>query len=236
MPQAEMNEASLKAAAKQFDLSVVFKLAMPRMGLRRIANLALVPSLTELDLSNNRLERIEGLECLESLKRLVLANNEIERIEGLQTLEALDTLQLQGNRVSNLDDVQCLTSLPGLRHLQLQSRGGEDRNPMCDHPAYRTAVRRMLPSLQTLDGERTVLADATLPPDATKALAELTFADPEPWLRDFDFGLPESTAAKPAALDQLKGTAEFETVLTECKRLSAKALSLVEDYKVRTPR
>uniref|UniRef100_A0A7S2IZZ9 U2A'/phosphoprotein 32 family A C-terminal domain-containing protein n=1 Tax=Haptolina brevifila TaxID=156173 RepID=A0A7S2IZZ9_9EUKA len=236
MPRdAEMTEASIKAAAKQFDLSVVFKLVMPRMGLRRICNLALVPNLTELDLSHNRLECIEGLDGLESLKRLVLANNEIERIEGVENLAALETLQLQGNRVSNLDDVQCLTSLPGLRHLQLQSRGGEERNPMCDHPAYRTAVRRMLPSLQTLDGERTVFGDAALPKDVGKAFADLTFADPEPWLRDFDFGLANGSASAPASAP-LKGTTEFESVLTECKRLSAKAQSLVDDYKVRTPR
>ena len=68
----------------------------------------------------------------------------------LDPLSNLQKLQLQGNRVSNLDDVQSLSALPCLRHIQLQVRGAgnEERNPMCDHPAYRSALRRMLPQLQ----------------------------------------------------------------------------------------
>ena len=57
-----ITENAIKAATKQFDLSLVFKLAMSNSGLRRIENLHLVPSLTDLDLSNNRIARIEGLE------------------------------------------------------------------------------------------------------------------------------------------------------------------------------
>ena len=44
--ETAMDESSIKAASKQFDLSCVFKLSMTRMGIRRIANLHLVPSLT----------------------------------------------------------------------------------------------------------------------------------------------------------------------------------------------
>ncbi len=234
MPKGNsITEATIKEAAKQYDLAVVFRLSMKGMGLRRIENLNLVPSLTELDLSSNNIARMEGLEPLESLKRLVLANNQIGRLEGVGSLDALETLQLQGNRISNLDDVQCLTPLPCLRHLQLQVRDGEggeaDRNPMCDNPAYRSAVRRMLPSLQTLDGERTALADVAMPPSTADALANLKFAEPEPWLKDFSW---ESESA----LGPLDGNQEFEQVLTECKRLSAKAGSLVDDYNARTPR
>ena len=58
-------------------------------------------------------------------------------------------------------------------------------NLLVDHPAYRSALRRMLPALQTLDGERTILADAALPGDASDALNALAFAEPEPWLKDF---------------------------------------------------
>ena len=234
-----MDEQSIKAASKQFDLSCVFKLNMPRMHLKRIENLSLVPSLTELDLSCNKISRMEGLDGLESLKRLVLSSNEIERIEGLESLDALETLQLQGNKITNLDDVQSLSSLPCLRHFQLQVRGGnaDERTPMCDHPAYRSALRRMLPQLQTLDGERVLLADAAMPKDAAAALAGLTFAEPEPWLKDFDFG-DDGTGA-PGAIDSLsdlKSAQGFDAALTECKRLSAKADSLIEDYKSRTPR
>eukprot|EP00900_Chrysochromulina_parva_P020281 jgi/Chrpa1/2887/Chrysochromulina_OHIO_Genome00012387-RA len=235
-----LDEASIKAASKQFDLSLCFKLSMPRMGIRRITNMDLVPSLTELDLSGNRLERIEGLHGLESLKKLVLSNNEIARIEGLEMLDALETLQLQGNRISNLDDVQCLTALSCLRQFQLQVRGGEERNPICEHPAYRTAVRRMLPRLQTLDGERIVLADAALPNEAGNALSQLSFAEPEPWLKNFDWGDagPGGKAGGRAAaggqepqLGTLQGSAEFDALVIECKRLSARAQTLIDDHR-----
>ena len=193
-------------------------------------------------MSSNNIARIEGLDGLESFKRLILSNNQIEKVEGLETCEALETLQLQGNRVSNLDDMQCLSGLPCLRHVQMQVRGGgaEERNPMCDHPAYRSAMRRMLTTLQTLDGERTMLADAALPQDAGDALQNLSFAEPEPWLKDFDWsggeGLSKDAGSALGALGELKSAKSFEAALTECKRMSAKAASLIEDYQAKTPR
>ena len=110
---------------------------------------------------------------------------------------------------------------------------------MCEHPAYRSAMRRMLPTLQTLDGERALLADASLPRGAANALEAMTFAEPTPWLRDFDWGEEPAAAGGRAPGVQgvpIKGAAEFDSLLTECKRLSAKAQSLVEDYRARTPR
>lgn len=100
---------------------------------------------------------------------------------------------------------------------------------------------------------------------ACAALAQLAFAEPEPWLKDFDFGeLGGGVAAaewkrrrgRCAAHDsrrrpwldslcaggdveplgQLKSAEGFEQTLVECKRLSAKADSLIEDMKARTPR
>ena len=235
-----MNEAAFKKASNQFDLSLLYKLSMPSLRLTRIENLQLVPSLTELDLSRNKIQRIEGLDGLESLKRLVLAQNEIERIEGLEQLDALETLQLQGNRITNLDDMNSVTALPCLRHVQLQVRGAgpEERNPMCDHPAYRTALRRMLPQLQTLDGERTLLADAALPKDAADALASMNFPEPSAWFKDFDWGDDDlaSGGGKGEALGPLKNAEGFQNALMDCKRLSAKADSLIDDMKARTPR
>ena len=99
-------------------------------------------------------------------------------------------------------------------------------------------MRRMLPALQTFDGERTVLADAALPKHAADALAELTFPEPESWLKDFDWGEDgaDSKRGGAEALGTLKGEPEFDALVTECKRLSAKAQTLVEDYRQRTPR
>ena len=174
----------LRALWQELDLS--------QNSLKRIEGLHGLESLKRLVLANNEIERIEGLESLEALETLQLqarAHTHLRRHAARRARVALAnarrsrhalSLPLQGNRVSNLDDAQCLTGLQCLRHFQLQSKSGEERNPMCEHPAYRTALRRMLPRLQTLDGERTVLADAALPKEASSALAELAFAEPEP--------------------------------------------------------
>ena len=97
----------------------------------------------------------------------------------------------------------------------------------------------MLPRLQTLDGERTVLSDAALPKEAASALDELDFAEPEPWLRNFDWGDAGSGSKKVAAaasdaqgkLGTLKGSAEFDALVVECKRLSARAQTLIDDHR-----
>ena len=51
-----------------------------------------------------------------------------------------------------------------------------------------TGARLLMRDLQTLDGERVLLADAAMPKDAAAALAGLTFAEPEPWLKDLILG------------------------------------------------
>ena len=140
----------------------------------------------------------------------------------------------QGNQISNLDDVQSLTGLQCLRHLQLQIAERDARNPVCEHPAYRAAMRRMLPRLQSLDGQRTVLVDATPPDDANSVLSGMAFPEPEPWLKDFDTNLSVPAATSPG--EALQGSKDFDAIMVECSRLSARALTLVEDFKCRTPR
>lgn len=223
---AAITEETIKQCSGQFDLETVFKLHMPKLGLRRIQNLHLCPSLTELDLSHNRIGRIEGLDALEELKKLVLVDNDIEGVENVSKLASLETLMLQGNRISNIDDVgPALSSLPCLRHLALQMRDDPDaRNPVCDHPGYYVAMRRMLPKLQALDGERTVLADAAAVPSSSP-LDGLDIKDPEPWLKDFNWQVATAQS------EPLEGTREFEAALTDCKRLSARAQSLIDTYR-----
>jgi len=177
-----------------------------------------------VDLSYNRIVRIEGLDTLDELKRLNLAANEIDRIENVKLLNSLETLQLEGNNISNLDEVQALSKLPCLRNLSLRLGDGELRNPVCEHPGYYTAVRRMLPKLQSLDGERTVLADASAAEE--NPFDSLSLPTPTPWLKDFSFDLDAPSKGGP-----LEGTQEFEQALTDCKRLSARAQSLIDDYK-----
>ena len=105
-------------------------------------------------MSSNNISRITGLSELKQLKKLSLVGNELTKIEGLDGLTSLETVQLQGNKLAQLDDAQKLAKLPCLRTLRLHD------NPMCEHPAYWSAVRRMLPNLRSLDGEFSTLADA----------------------------------------------------------------------------
>ena len=79
-----MSEESIKTCSGQFDLESVYKLPMCRMGLRKMESLQLVPNLTWLDLSHNRIAKMENLAGLGALKRLVLVDNEIPRIENVE--------------------------------------------------------------------------------------------------------------------------------------------------------
>mmetsp|Transcript_16660 Transcript_16660/g.39759 ORF Transcript_16660/g.39759 Transcript_16660/m.39759 type:complete len:229 (-) Transcript_16660:185-871(-) len=220
----KISEETIKKATGQFDLETVYKLSMQQMGLKRIEGLTLCPNLTELDLSHNNITRIEGLDALDELKRLKIADNQIERIENVSLLNSLETLHLEGNKISNLDEVQMLSKLPCLRHLSFQTSSSELRNPVCDHPGYYPAVRRMLPLLDSLDGERTVLADAAVP--QVTPLENLMLPTPIPWIKDYSF---ETDA--PSKLPPLEGVQAFDEALTDCKRLSARARSLIDDYK-----
>ena len=63
----------------------------------------------------------------------------------------------------------------------------------------------------------------------------------EPWLKDFDWGddaLAKGTGAGHTfdSIGELPSAQTFEKTLTESKRMCAKAASLIEDYKQRTPR
>ena len=213
-PHGKIDAETIKSATGQFDLESVFKLTMPHMGIRTIENLAQCPNLTELDLSNNHISRISGLESLKQLKKLILVGNEISRIEGLDGLTSLETVQLQGNKLATLDDAQRLAKLPCLRTLRLHD------NPICDHPAYWSAVKRMVPNVRSLDGEFSALADAA--GGDGDVLAELDLPEPESWLKDVRWD---------DAGGELAGTEEFQKVVTDCKRLSARATSLLAECK-----
>ena len=83
-----MSEESIKTCSGQFDLESVYKLPMCRMGLRKMESLQLVPNLTWLDLSHNRIAKMENLAGLGALKRLVLVDNEIPRIENVEVCQS----------------------------------------------------------------------------------------------------------------------------------------------------
>eukprot|EP00965_Chrysotila_dentata_P260516 6213937-Pleurochrysis_carterae.AAC.7 len=204
---------------------------MCRMGLRTIENLAKCTSLTALDLSHNRIDRISGLTALTQLKRLNLLDNEISTLENLNSLQSLESLQIQGNQITNIDDVTHLSELPNLMTLYFRTlledgtADPEETNPLCSHPAYRTCARRALPRLRCLDGEWLELVDAVEDGDQETALV-VPEVKPQPW-----FSKQELADALAGGQVDISGAEEFEAMVTECKRASARAKTLLDDLE-----
>lgn len=74
-----------------------------------------IPSLTELDISNNKLKYLTNINQLVNLKRLNAYNNEIIDLKGLSDLTTLEYLNLgenyTKNTIENLNALNTLTSL-----------------------------------------------------------------------------------------------------------------------------
>ena len=125
-----------------------------------------------------------------------------------------------------------LSALPHLRTLAFQNRADPDEtNPMCAHPAYRVTIRRLLPQLHTLDGERVALAAAAEGDGAAEddPLAEaLAAAEAAPWFTAADLDV---SGLGGGATPQIAGAAEFEQALVDAKRASARAKTFIDDFK-----
>ena len=106
---------------------------------------------------------------------------------------------------------------------------------MCAHPAYRVTVRRLLPQLRTLDDEHNALAEA-----AAKAAAQLGDSDPlalvmaavepKPWFSESDLD-PTTLLGDGDGAAAIEGGSEFQQALTDSKRMSVRAQSLLADFK-----
>ena len=92
---------------------------------------------------------------------------------------------------------------------------------MCEHPAYWASLRRQLPNLRSLDGEFGALASGADGEDA----ALLSLPEPTSWLEGFSWEDDPSGGA------DLQGGEEFQKVVADCKRLSARAQSLLAEHK-----
>jgi len=71
----------------------------------------LKPTLVEIDLTHCGLKRIENLANLPSLRRLILRQNAIEHIEGLEGLVSLEHLDLYDNQIKAIENVPHLPNL-----------------------------------------------------------------------------------------------------------------------------
>lgn len=108
-------------------------------------------SLTKLSLAFNQIRALPPSmrEELPELKELRLANNKISRIELNNLPYLLEILDLSNNLISTLDDIRALSCLKNL--IQVSFKGC----PICTSlPCYKEEIRRLLPTLRILDGER----------------------------------------------------------------------------------
>lgn len=72
-----------------------------------------LPSLEELDVSNNQLQNIEEFNYGRKLKKLNLSNNQIQSLKGI-TLKNLQILNLRNNKITNTKGIEILLNLKEL--------------------------------------------------------------------------------------------------------------------------
>ena len=107
-----------------------------------------------LNLTDNELEDITDLD-LTSVVRLHLSNNNFVSFEALPPLPNCEELYLTENFVSGLRGLK-KENMPKLRVLNVH------HNPVALLTGYRKKLKRILPSLEYVDGLRTLDADDTL--------------------------------------------------------------------------
>ncbi len=173
----------------EFDLESVYKLQLCRMNIRTIENLENCTNLQELNLSGNDIERIEGLERLHNLRKITLTTNKITSLAGLDKCENLEHILIQENNVGNIGEFTQLLGLKNLKSLYFKNIDGTQRNPLCEHPSYRSSIVRQLTQLTILDGERlkhanTVYSDAPAAPSSAPAVV---IPESKAWLGDFSW-------------------------------------------------
>jgi len=92
-------------------------------------------SLTDADLSGNRIEDVSALAGLEKLTRLSLNDNRIANVDALASLTNLRELRLDNNA---LTDVSALAKLPNLETLSLAGNAIKNLDALRDFPALKS--------------------------------------------------------------------------------------------------
>merc|ERR1712037_314139 len=75
---------------------------------RKMENLSMLTTLTELDLYDNILKKMEGIDTLTNLTMIELGANRIRKIENLETIKGLQELYLAGNKISKIENIKTL--------------------------------------------------------------------------------------------------------------------------------
>ncbi len=242
---------AIKKAAGTYDVEVVQRLSLPRMGLNKICNLENCALLVELSLPHNEIRKMEGLDALVKLEVLDLSCNQITKVNNLGSLESLERLDLRGNQISDCDALQGLAMAPKLTRLYLQLSSGKTReerlpNPVCTQAPYLGAVKRCAPALHFLDGESIALKAVVAGPDGgaegggaeglLQPSKEFTVALPtESWYTAEDLVVPEASLADPTGADAAvakQAVADLQGTVRECIGLhkeSGKMIAAAEE-------
>jgi hypothetical protein len=108
----EMSNLSMKAPPKIISDGLL-ELDMRGNGMEEPENLALISTLTDLDLSDNRIKNLDWLCPLRKLETLIMNNNILEEFSPPCILQNLYRLEIKGNPIRKIDR----TKLPNLRVL-----------------------------------------------------------------------------------------------------------------------
>lgn len=196
----------------------------------KIENLEECVNLQELNLSGNEIPSLDGLSRLHNLRKLTLTSNKISSLSGIEKCHALEHVLIQDNNISNVAEIQALIGLQNLKGLYLKNIDGSQKNPVCEHPSYRSSIMRQLPKLTVLDGERlkhssTLYADA---PAAPSSAPQVVIPESKPWLADFTWGDEDGVD-----VDTLLGGVQrrFDTLNQEARKLNSAAVSLLSHYQ-----
>jgi len=86
-----------------------------------------LPSLFELDVSDNTLEEMGDLSRMPALLWFNASNNELITIDGIESLQRLERLDLSGNPIANVSSLAPLTSM---QRLSMNDTAVEDLTPV----------------------------------------------------------------------------------------------------------
>ena len=161
MAETKLTPLYLKTVAQKFDLETVTILKLREKNIQgNVGSLGECVNALYVDLSKNRLTVISGMENLNKLKVLNLSYNKLTTCDALKGCVSLMRLELQGNLLKDTKPIERIEEgLTNLVGLYLQEFNGEASNPCCRLPNYKDSVRKALPSLKALDGQRLNLGD-----------------------------------------------------------------------------
>ncbi len=146
------------AACTKLSLSSNFIVKIPDIHLK---------NLEILSLGRNKIKIIRGLDFVgNALKQLWLSYNEIDKLDNLTTLQKLEAFYIGNNNISKVDELNKLTALANIADVVFKGnpfaiKDGNISKPVDrdDKDVYKEEIKKRIPSVQFIDGERTNSSD-----------------------------------------------------------------------------